>query len=116
MALLSGGNADRIWNDDEVEVLIHAVRVVWTAQMQDPTTLRIWDLIASRLADAGIQCSSLQAKSKWDSVFSNQMVTAERTGAEVYYIMSAEEWMRSGLPAKYQKLWTARTADRSADR
>ncbi|KAL3685528.1 hypothetical protein R1sor_003550 [Riccia sorocarpa] len=61
MVLLSGGNADVIWKDDEVVVLIHAVRLVWTAQMHDPTTLRIWDLITSRLAEAGIKCSSLQA-------------------------------------------------------
>ncbi|KAL3690806.1 hypothetical protein R1sor_004457 [Riccia sorocarpa] len=105
MTLLSCGNADRIWKDDEVVVLIHAVRDVWTAQMQDPTTLRIWDLIASRLADAGIQCSTLQAKSKWDSVFSDQMAIATKTGAEVFYNMSAEERTRSGLPAKYLKLW-----------
>ncbi|KAL3677214.1 hypothetical protein R1sor_027162 [Riccia sorocarpa] len=58
-------SVEQIWKDDEVVVLIHdAVRDVWTAQMQDPTTLRIWDLIVSRLADAGIQCSSLQAKFK----------------------------------------------------
>ncbi|KAL3698601.1 hypothetical protein R1sor_012677 [Riccia sorocarpa] len=105
MALLSGGNADRIWKDDEVVVLIHAVRDVWTAQMQDPTTLRIWDLIVSRLADAGIQCSSLQAKFKWDSVFSDQMAIAAKTGAEVFYSMSVEERTQSGLPAKYLKLW-----------
>ncbi|KAL3684885.1 hypothetical protein R1sor_002907 [Riccia sorocarpa] len=105
MALLSGGNVDRIWKDDEVVVLIHAVRDVWTAQMQDPTTLRIWDVIVSRLADAGIQCSSLQAKFKWDSVFSDQMATAAKTEAEVFYSMSDEERTRSGLPAKYLKLW-----------
>ncbi|KAL3681579.1 hypothetical protein R1sor_024535 [Riccia sorocarpa] len=116
MAFLSDGNADMMWKDDEVVVLIHAVRIVWTAQMQDPTTLRIWDLIASRLADAGIQCSTLQAKSNWDSVFSDQMVIKERTGAKVYYSMSVEERTRSGLPANYQKHWTACVADRSAGR
>ncbi|KAL3684599.1 hypothetical protein R1sor_002621 [Riccia sorocarpa] len=105
MAFLSGGNTDRIWKNDEVVVLIHAVKDVWTAQMQDPTTLRIWDLIVSRLADAGIQCSSLQAKFKWDSVFSDQMAIAAKTGAEVFYNMSDEEQTRSGLPAKYLKLW-----------
>ncbi|KAL3676876.1 hypothetical protein R1sor_026824 [Riccia sorocarpa] len=89
--LLSVAMAGKIWNDEEVLNLIHAVREVWTAQMANPTSLRIWDLIWMKLVQAGIPCSNLEVKFKWDSVFSDQILVAgclERLGPESYWRMT----------------------------
>ncbi|KAL3688855.1 hypothetical protein R1sor_015164 [Riccia sorocarpa] len=105
---LSMAMAGKIWTDEEVLNLIHAVREVWTAQMANPTSLRIWDLIWMKLVQAGIQCSNLEAKFKWDSVFSDQILIAgclERLGPESYWRMTLYDWTRSGLPADFPRLW-----------
>ncbi|KAL3685795.1 hypothetical protein R1sor_003817 [Riccia sorocarpa] len=106
--LLSVAMAGKIWNDEEVLNLIHAVREVWTDQMANPTSLRIWDLIWMNLVQAGIPCSNLEAKFKWDSVFSDQILVAgclERLGPESYWRMTLYDRTRSGLPADFPRLW-----------
>ncbi|KAL3679063.1 hypothetical protein R1sor_022019 [Riccia sorocarpa] len=111
--LLSMAMAGKIWNDEEVLNLIHAVREVWTAQMANPTSLRIWDLIWMKLVQAGIPCSNLEAKFKWDSVFSDQILVAgclERLGPESYWRMTLYDRTRSGLPADFPRLWVAEIA------
>ncbi|KAL3693872.1 hypothetical protein R1sor_007523 [Riccia sorocarpa] len=105
---LSVAMAGKIWNDEEVLNLIHAVREVWTAQMANPTSLRIWDLIWMKLVQAGIPCSNLETKFKWDSVFSDQILVAgclERLGPESYWRMTLYDRKRSGLPADFPRLW-----------
>ncbi|KAL3685323.1 hypothetical protein R1sor_003345 [Riccia sorocarpa] len=100
--------AGKIWNDEEVLNLIHAVREVWTAEMSNPTSLRIWDLIWMKLVQAGIPCSNLEAKFKWGSVFSDQILVAgclERLGPESYWRMTLYDRTRSGLPADFPRLW-----------
>ncbi|KAL3685093.1 hypothetical protein R1sor_003115 [Riccia sorocarpa] len=54
-----------------------------------------------------IQCSNLEAKSKWDSVFIEQILVAgclERLGPESYWIMIAYDLMRSGLLVDFPRL------------
>ncbi|KAL3683128.1 hypothetical protein R1sor_001150 [Riccia sorocarpa] len=110
---LSVAMAGKIWNAEEVLNLIHAVREVWTAQMANPTSLRIWDMIWLKLVQAGIPCSNLEAKFKWDSVFNDQILVAgclERLGPESYWRMTLYDRTRSGLPADFPRLWLDKIA------
>ncbi|KAL3690092.1 hypothetical protein R1sor_016401 [Riccia sorocarpa] len=88
--------------------LIQAVSEEYLEQLSSPTTLRIWDLIAVNLQDSGIQCTPLEAKVQWDSIAWGYLLIADHNddcGATVYFDMTAEERIWSGLPPNFPKSW-----------
>ncbi|KAL3686467.1 hypothetical protein R1sor_009041 [Riccia sorocarpa] len=85
----------RRWEEQETTQLIRAVRKSWTREMARPSNLRLWHTIATKLlVEGGIQCTPIEAKAKWDRVYSLYIKIADHMlmhGAQDFFTMTVNE-------------------------